>query len=40
MDALGVDHVVVVENHGDFSREFGELVDEGTQHRLHPRRLW
>jgi hypothetical protein len=39
MDALGIDHVVVIEYHGDLSREIGEFVDEGTKHRLHPRRL-
>jgi hypothetical protein len=31
--------VVVVEYHGDLSREIVEFVDEGTEHRLHARRL-
>jgi hypothetical protein len=31
--------VVVIEDHGDLAREIGEFVDEGTEHRLHPRRL-
>jgi hypothetical protein len=39
MDPLGIDHVVVVEDHADLSREIGEFVDEGTMYRLHPRRL-
>jgi hypothetical protein len=38
MDALGIDHVVVVEYHGDLSREIDEFVDEGAKHRLHVRR--
>jgi hypothetical protein len=37
MDALGVDHVVVVEDHGYLPREIGEFVDQGAEHRLHPR---
>jgi hypothetical protein len=40
VDALGIDEVVVVEDHTDLSGEIGQLVDEGTQHRLHPRWLW
>jgi hypothetical protein len=39
MDVLGIDHMVVVEYHSDLSREIDEFVDEGTKHRLHPRRL-
>src|SRR5215211_7981690 len=33
VDALGIDQVVVVEDHGDLSQEIGEFVDEDTQHR-------
>src|SRR5215213_5031708 len=40
MDALGIDPVVVVEDHSDLSREIGDFVDKNTQHRLHPRWLW
>jgi magnesium-transporting ATPase (P-type) len=39
MDGFGVDHVVVVEDNGDLSREIDEFVDEGTQHGLHAQRL-
>ena len=39
MRTLGIDGVVVVEDHGNLSREIRQLVDEGTKHRLHLRRL-
>ena len=39
VDALGIDHVVVIENYADLSRKIGEFIDEGAKHRFHPRRL-